>query len=319
MRANSGWAGLRRALPGDDADELTWLLFQQDAVISLDQARRHLSPKAIRHRVSSGRWRRAHRSVLITHNGPITVEQSRWIALLAAGPAALLGGLTAAHACGLRGYDSRIIHVLLPARHQIRAIPPGVRVHRTTLLPAADVHRLARPPRTRAARSLVDAAQWARTDAEARAIIAAGFQQRLVAGDDLHHVLGRLPRAHRRQLIHRTAVDVAGGSHSLAELEFLDLIRRAGLPEPSRQAVRRDAAGRRRYLDAWFEKWRVHVEIDGGQHLDPRTAWADMRRQNDLWLEGDRVLRFPAWAIRADAAEVVRQLRTALEAAGWPG
>lgn len=269
--------------------------------------------------MSSGRWRRAHRSVLITHNGPITAEQSRWIALLAAGPAALLGGLTAAHACGRRGYDSKIIHVLLPARHQIRAIPPGVRVHRTTLLPAVDVHPSARPPRTRAARSLVDAAQWARTDAEARAIIAAGFQQRLVAGDDLHDVLGRMPQAHRRQLIRRTAVDVLGGAHSLAELEFLDLVRRAGLPEPSRQAVRRDAAGRRRYLDAWFDEWRVHVEIDGGQHLDPRTAWADMRRQNDLWMEGDRVLRFPAWAIRADAAEVVRQLRTALEAAGWPG
>ncbi|MFC4020972.1 endonuclease domain-containing protein [Micromonospora sp. GCM10011542] len=319
MRANRGWAGLRRALPVDDADELAWLLFQQDDVISLDQTRRHLSPKATRHRIASGRWRPAHRAILVAHSGPISADQHRWIAVLAAGPTALLGGLTAARICGLRGYDSRVIHVLLPARQQIRALPPGVRVHRTTLLPVADVHPSARPPRTRAARSLVDAAQWAATDAEARAIIAAGFQQRLVAGDDLRHVLGRLPRAHRRRLIQRTAADAAGGAHSLAELDFLDLVRRAGLPEPSRQTVRRDAAGHRRYLDVWFEEWRVHVEIDGGQHLDPRTAWADMRRQNDLWMEGDRVLRFAAWAIRADPEEVVRQLRAALKAAGWPG
>lgn len=83
--------------------------------------------------------------------------------------------------------------------------------------------------------------------------------------------------------------------------------------------VRRDSAGRRRYLDAYFEQWRVHVEVDGGQHLDPAHAWADMRRQNDLWVEGDRVLRFPAWVLRAHPEEVIAQLRAALRAAGWPG
>ncbi|MEU8259313.1 hypothetical protein AB0C02_01635 [Micromonospora sp. NPDC048999] len=58
---------------------------------------------------------------------------------------------------------------------------------------------------------------------------------------------------------------------------------------------------------------------DGSQHLDPAHAWADMKRQNDLWVEGDRVLRFPTWALRAHPDEVVAQLRAALRAAGWPG
>ncbi|MFG3703379.1 DUF559 domain-containing protein [Micromonospora sp. NPDC047670] len=222
-------------------------------------------------------------------------------------------------AWGLRGHDSRIVDVLLPAAHQARALPPGVRRHRTTLLGEEDVLPVGQPPRTMPARSLVDAAQWAATDQEARAIIAAGFQQRLVGGDDLHRVLDRMPRARRRDLIRQTAADAAGGAHSLAELDFLGLVRRAGLPEPTRQAVRRDAAGRRRYIDVWFGRWRVHVEVDGGQHLDPSTAWADMRRQNDLWIDGDRVLRFPAWAVRQDPQAVIDQLRTALRAAGWPG
>ncbi|MFG3709451.1 endonuclease domain-containing protein [Micromonospora sp. NPDC047730] len=169
------------------------------------------------------------------------------------------------------------------------------------------------------ARSIVDAAQWAGTDAEARAIVAAGFQQRIVRGEDLREVLDRMPRLRRRKLILGVATDAAGGAHSLAELDFLGLVRRAGLPEPIRQMIRRDASGRRRYLDAYFEEWRVHVEIDGGQHLDPRAAWADMRRQNDLWVEGDRVLRFPSWALRAHPAEVIAQLRAALRRAGWPG
>jgi very-short-patch-repair endonuclease len=67
-----------------------------------------------------------------------------------------------------------------------------------------------------------------------------------------------------------------------------------------------------------FEQWRVHVEIDGGQHLDARQAWSDMRRQNELWIAGDRVLRFPAWALRHDPGAVMAQVRAALRAAGWP-
>lgn len=320
MREGWGtWAGLGRALPGDDADELSWLLFHQEDVLSLQQARRFFSPKTIRHRVNAGRWRQVHRGIYVAHNGPVGPAQLRWIAILAAGPAAVLGGLTAAQAWGLRRYETRVIHLLLPARHQARSLPPGVLVHRTSVLPEEDVLAVGQPPRTMPARSLVDAAQWARTDEEARAVIAAGFQQRLVGGDDVHVVLDRLPRARRRELIRTTASDAAGGAHSLAELDFLGLLRRAGLPEPSRQVVRRDAAGRRRYLDVWFEPWRVHVEIDGGQHLDPRTAWADMQRQNDLWVDGDRVLRFPAWAVRNDPHRVVNQVRAALRAAGWSG
>ena len=192
-------------------------------------------------------------------------------------------------------------------------------VHRTSLLAERDILPVGQPPRTMPARSLVDAAQWARTDDEARAIVAAGFQQRLVASDDLHVILDRMPRARRRDLIRRTATDSAGGAHALSELDLLTLVRKAGLPEPSRQKIRYDAAGRRRYLDVYFDRWRVHVEIDGGQHLDPRAAWTDMQRQNEVWITGDRVLRFPAWAVRNRPQEVAAQVRAALIAAGWPG
>ncbi|MGY4895070.1 DUF559 domain-containing protein [Micromonospora aurantiaca (nom. illeg.)] len=315
----NSWAGMRRALPSDDADELTWLLFRQDDVLSLQQARAHLTRRAIRHRVTTGRWRQAHRAVLVAHNGPVGPAQLRWIAVLAAGPTALLGGMTAAQAGGLRGFSERVVHLLLPATTRRSPLPAGVLAHRTTHLPDSDVVPVAAPPRTAAARSIVDAAQWAPTGTGARAIVAAAFQQRLVGGDDVHEVVERMPRVRRRRLILSTATDAAGGAHSLGELDLLGLVRRAGLPEPSRQVVRRDSAGRRRYLDAYFEQWRVHVEVDGGQHLDPAHAWADMRRQNDLWVEGDRVLRFPAWVLRAHPEEVIAQLRAALRAAGWPG
>ena len=308
-----------RRPPADGADELTWLLFTQDDVLSRAQALRHLSRKAIRHRVATGRWRQAHRAVFVTHSGPVTPRQLRWIAVLSAGERAVLAGLTAAQASGLRRYDDATIHLLLPAGCRSERTPPGVLVHRSSTLPDCDVLAVGQPPRTMPARSLVDAAQWARTDEEACAIIAAGFQQRLVAGNQIHEVLDWMHRIRRRGLIRQTAADAAGGAHSLAELDFLGLVRRAGLPEPSRQKIRYDAAGRRRYLDVYFDLWALHVEIDGGQHLDPRTAWSDMRRQNELWIAGDRVLRFPAWAVRNRPQLVVAQLRAALTAAGWPG
>jgi very-short-patch-repair endonuclease len=299
-------------------DELASLLIEQDNVIGLEQALRHLSRKAVRWRVESGRWQQPHRSVLVAHNGPIGAAQWGWIAALSVA-GGVLGGLTAAQACGLKGYATPVVHLLIPAGSRPPTIPAGVLVHRTTVLDERDVLAVSRPARTRPARSLVDAAQWARSDDEARAIIAAEFQQRLTRADDIHAVLERLPRARRRKLIAATTIDADGGAHSLAEIDFLSLCRRSRLPEPSRQVVRRDAAGRRRYLDAYFDEWAVHVEIDGGQHLDSRQAWADMRRQNDLWIAGDRVLRFPAWALRADPAAVIAQVTAALKAAGWRG
>ncbi|MEV4759618.1 DUF559 domain-containing protein [Micromonospora sp. NPDC049559] len=278
-----------------------------------------MSRKALRHRAATGRWRQVTRAVFVTHNGPVDVEQTRWIAVLATGGRAVLGGLTAAQAWGLNRYGDGRIHLLLPAALRTRYAPPGVVVHRTTLFGPEDVLPVGRPPRTMPARSLVDAAAWARSDNEARAIIAAGYQQRLVWGDEIARVLAGMSRVRRRSLIIRTAADSAGGSHSLPELDFLGLVRRAGLPEPTRQRIRYDGSGRRRYLDVYFERWRLHVEIDGGQHLDPRTAWQDMRRQNELWIAGDRVLRFPAWAVREQPEQVLAQVESALRAAGWDG
>ena len=294
------------------------LLNRQDGVISVSQALRFMTRKGIRHRVTTGRWQ-SQQSALVTHSGPVSVGQRRWVAVLAAGPGAVLGGITAAQAAGLRGYDSASAHVLLPAGCRSGRLPNGVVAHRTSVWDERDILFAARPPRTRPARSLVDAAQWAVSDDNARAVIAAGFQQRIVVAGDVEEMLGRLRRARRRALIAETIADAGGGAHSLAELDLLALCREHGLPEPARQVLRHDKAGRRRYLDALFEEWRVHVEVDGSQHLDPRHSWSDMRRQNDLWIAGERLLRFPAWMLRHNPAEVVTQLRAALHAAGRPG
>jgi Protein of unknown function (DUF559) len=305
--------------PPPDADELTYLLYLQDGVISRRQALRYLSDRALRHRLMTGRWQVAHRGIYIAHSGPPSRDQRRWLAVLAAGAGrrGILAGVSALEMYGMRGYASDGFHVLMPAHRRDHNPPPGVVVHRTRVLAGDDLHRAAMPPCTMPARSVVDAAHWASSDDRARAVVAAAFQQRLVSGAEVANVLARLPRVRRRALIAATAADAATGTHSVPEAEFLRLCRRGGLPIPTRQAVRVDARGRRRWLDAYFEEWKLHVEIDGGQHTEVRQWWADMRRQNDLWVAGVRVLRFPAWVVRDRPTEVVDQVRAALTAAGW--
>ena len=148
-------------------------------------------------------------------------------------------------------------------------------------------------------------------------LIAAAFQQRLVGRVDVEPVLARMTHARRRPLIVAAVDDAAAGAESIHEIDFARLCRRAGLPEPSRQAVRTDRAGRRRYRDVYFDAWRVHVEIDGGQHMEVRAWFADMRQHNEIAIAGERLLRFPGWALRHRPAEVVADVRAALEAAGW--
>ncbi|MBB2941387.1 hypothetical protein FB565_001091 [Actinoplanes lutulentus] len=176
---------------------------------------------------------------------------------------------------------------------------------------------MAHPPCTTAGRSLVDAGQWALTDTAAVSIVAAALQQRVVAADEVWAVLGARRRLRRRKVIAAALVDAGGGSESGYEVEFLRLCRKAGLPEPSRQAVRRDRAGRRRYRDVFFEPWDVQVEIDGSQHMEVRGWYADMRSGNEIAISGVRLLRFPGWSVRHRPEEVVADVRAALRAAGW--
>jgi hypothetical protein len=102
---------------------------------------------------------------------------------------------------------------------------------------------------------------------------------------------------------------------ALSEIDFGRLCARFGLPAPTRQAVRRSADGRRRYLDA---EWRlpdgrvVVVEVDGAHHMSAAQWCADQLRQNDIVIAGAVVLRFPSVVVRDEPALVAAQLRLAL-------
>ena len=277
----------------------------------------------VRGHLRLGRWRRICAGVLAAGNGELTVQQQRWVAVLVGGAGAMLAGAAAAVAGGVRGLRVSPITVLVPAaRNASRRVPrlppdmPGVRIYRSSALPPNHCCP-GSPPRTTMARSVVDAAAWAPSDRAAQFVLAAACQQRLVTPREIAEVVRVLTRIRRRAFIRSTLLDLAGGAGALAEIDLLGVCRRAGLPVPDLQHRRRGADGRNRYLDAYWREWQVHVEVDGAHHMSAVEWSLDMLRQNEIWIAGDRILRFPAWLIRSEPARVAAQIGAALRAAGW--
>lgn len=318
-----------RAVTGDRREPGRWLdaatplehtLWRQHNVISSEQAAAFLSEKSVRERVNSGRWQRVSRRVMVAHSGPLSSDQQLWAAILSVGRRAFLAGITAAQRHGFRPptyVDSERIHIVTPAADRHRNVPGHIAIHRTTTLRANEIQACGDPPSTTMDRSIVDAASWARTDRDAYALVVAAYQQQRVTPSSLNALLDRLIRLNRRQVIIRAVTDAEVGVHSELEGLVLAGIADDGLPLPTLQYKRRDAGGRLRYLDGYYKEWRLHIEIDGAGHINQRSYWNDMKRQNQVWIAGDRVLRFPAVAVRYDLAEVIGQIRQALLAAGW--
>lgn len=308
---------------------LSEALDDAEGVLTSAAALRFMSEEQLRWKVRSGRWQKPARGVIVAQSGPLTDRQLLRVALLAAGPRAALAGLTAAQLDGLTGFgemgdvSGRPIHLLVAYGHRRRSAPLGLTLvtHYSRQLTDGDVHPARQPRRTRIARSIVDAASWMATDRGAMAVLAAGVQQRLVRVEDARQVAEQAVKFRRRKLILETLGDIAGGAQALSELDFTrNVIRAFRLPEPARQAARRDARGRRRWTDVTWDDCKLAVEIDGAQHTaDPLQHWDDMERDIDMGADGYRTLRFPAWLVRSDPEQVARQIRRALRQAGYHG
>jgi Protein of unknown function (DUF559) len=308
---------------------LSATLDDTEGVLTSAVALRHMSEEQLRWKVASGRWQKPARGVVVAQSGPLTDRQLLRVALLTAGPQAALAGLTAARLDGLTGFGDKDkvsdhpVYLLVPYGHRRRTAPLGLTVitHYSRRLTDEDVYPVKAPRRTRIARSIIDAASWMATDRGAMAVLAAGVQQRLVRAEDARKAAEQVIKFRRRKLILETLGDIAGGAQALSELDFTrNVIRAYHLPEPTRQAARRDARGRRRWTDVSWDAYRLVVEIDGTQHTeDPLQRWDDMERDIDLAADGYRTLRFPAWLIRQDPGRVARTVGQALHHAGYRG
>jgi very-short-patch-repair endonuclease len=287
-----------------------------DGVLLRVDAVRRYGDAYVRRMLARGVWARPDPRVVVTHNGPLTWRQHVWVAVLAAPARSVAAGLTALHLEGFTGFDLLPVHVLIPARGRRPA--NGLAVwHRSEVLP--DHHVAPRlPPRTTRARSLVDAASWADTDRQARAIVLSVVRQRLVTVQAAFQALDVRLVTRRQKTIAEALHDAAGGIQSLPEQDFDRLLRRGGLPRPVRQRVLVRVSGTV-YLDADYDEYALTVEIDGAPHTDVEAGEADATREHALVITGRRVLRFSAWQVRHRPRYVARVIAEALRSGGWTG
>ena len=288
-----------------------------DGVLTTSQACLLFGRPRVRAQLAAKRWRRPTRGVVVLHNGPLTPVQEHWVALLSCPPGSVLGGITALGYDGFTGMSPQLPEVVLPEGRRMRSDIP-LSPHWSTELGAVDVHPLRLPPRTRPARSLLDAASWSPFDAErrARAIVLAGVQQRLVRTRDLREALTRRGACRHRALIVESILDAWGGIQSLPELDFEMIRRRCGLPEPSRQAPRRRSDGKY-YLDVEWCDYDAASEIHGIPNLRVLQWEYDLERANDITIAGPRLLIFSSYAVRRHQYRVGRQLVGLLRRGGW--
>ncbi len=262
--------------------------------------------RVIRRELAAGRWRRHGRQTIALHTGDLDVVAQRWRAIWESGVRiAAIDGVTALKAAGLTGFTEETIHVSV--RHSMTIRPtPGVVVHKL-------IRRLPDElldnglPRTRPAIAAVRAAQWARSDRQAALVLAMTVQQRLATGDQLLDASIRVRRRNRRRLIHLLAADIADGAHSLGELDVVAACRARGLPEPSRQAVRRLPTGTA-YLDLEWHGAKLAVEVDGSGHFWGLQPSDDALRFNEILLQDTLVLRVNLLGWRLDPQAYVDQI-----------
>jgi hypothetical protein len=268
---------------------------------------------AIRGQIRARRWQRIGRAVVL-HNGPPTQDELRAAALINVGPRAVLTAFTALQAWGLRGWERDPVHVLIPRGARVRRPSElDMRIHYTDRWESTPRHEgraLHRP-----AAAAVLAASTFVNARPACGVLAATAQQRLARPDDLIAAVTESPRVRHRAALLAAAHDIAQGAHALSEIDFARLCRKAGLPPPSRQSIRKEPSGRRRYLDAEWDLpdgQRLVVEVDGALHLTVERWWGDQLRQNEIAIVRDVVLRYPSVIVRCEQKTVIEQLTRVL-------
>jgi hypothetical protein len=293
------------------------LASRQHWVLSRDQLRAAgFGKEHVRAAVRAWRWQALGRRVVVLHNATLTDRQREWAAVLLAGKPAALAGLSAAAAAGLTGFADERVHVLV-AGDSNTSWPAWVQVHNSRRFSARDIHAGTSPPRTHIARAIVDAAAWSANPRRACALACAAVQQQLTTAERLTAELRRAGGVRHVATLRALLGDIGGAGHTLAEIELAPLARRAGLPPPRRQVLRRQPDGHARYLDAEFDLpdgTLLAVEIDASVHLEPLTWWDDMNRQRELTMAGQVTLGFGSMLVRLSPDLVIDRLRRIREA-----
>lgn len=244
--------------------------------------------------------------------------ESEWRATLAAAChrlGAVVSHESAAQLHGMPRLRPGLLIVSVPVRRTNRY--PGVDVRQKTDLTPDQVARKADLPVTTPARTIIDMAAHIGVKRLGR-LVDSSVAQGLTSYEALlalFQLLGRRGKPGTQRM--RKVLEDRGGApdRDLTELEhrLLDLIERAGLPNPTREFKAPWLAHTNGRVDLAYKDHRLVIEGDSRRwHMLADAFLADRERDNRAQLAGWRVLRFTWWDVEERPEYVVLMIREAL-------
>ena len=274
-----------------------------------------LGKAAVAKRAARGRLHRIHRGVYAVGHGRLTREGHWMAAVLAYGPSAVLSHRSAAALWGLRPDNRATTDVSLPSRSARSR--PGIDVHMTVTLTAADITRRDGIPCTALARTLLDLAEAV----DRRGIERAIEQAEVLRLFDLRAVEDVLDRSNGRRgaaVLRAVLADLAEPALTRSDVEerFLALCRAAALPRPEVNAELVVDEGPAMIVDFLWRAQRLAVETDAyGTHGNRQAFERDRRRDQRLRLAGYDPLRFTRRQIISEPNRVAATVYALLQRA----
>lgn len=253
-----------------------------------------------------GRLRRVHRGVYAVGHVKLSWEGRCFAALLACAPS-VASHLSAGWLWGLLRYRPTTFHLTAPTKRRSK---PGIAVH-SSVLAEGDLAVVGNLPLTALPRTILDLASLLSETALERMLERAEEHRRFDLGA-FDELLGRTA-GHPGHGALRRALDIyrpeSAFTRSGLERRFLELVRRAGLPEPSMNYV---VGGFE--LDAYWEAERFVVELDVYETHGSHAAFErDRIRQEDLLLLGIGMTRVTGPRLEREPRKVMARIATLLE------
>jgi predicted transcriptional regulator of viral defense system len=228
----------------------------------------------------------------------------------------VLSHQTAAELHGFIDSPAEAIHVTVPSTRRITS--RGLVVHISSR--ADEARQPSRePPRTTVEETIVDLTQLASTFDDVCGWITRACGRRLTTEGKLRATL-----ALRKKMRWRTELDdvltaAGGGIHSVLEYRYVRDVECAhGLPR-SRHQVRVVIDGQVVYRDAYYEEYRLAVELDGRLAHPDEERWRDSRRDNKSGALGVYTARYGWRDVYGNPCGTALVQAQLLRERGWPG
>lgn len=290
------------------------VLRQQGDLITRSQAlAAGMTEAALRHRTRvDGPWSVVFPGIYLAHNGLLTAGQREIAAVLYAGRRCVVTGPASLQRQGVRVPLSEFVDVLIPDSAKRQSVG-FVGTHRTNRMPEWPwVNGGIRWAPV--ARAVADVARGDLEFHAVRAVVADAVQRRKCTIGQLASELRAGPNRGSGML--RAALEeVADGIASSAEGDLRKLVKGSRLPEPMYNPSLYIGKEFLAQPDLWWRDAGVAGELDSREwHLSPELWKKTMARHAVMSARGIIVLHFPPSRIKSEAARVIEELKSAIDA-----